>query len=113
MADGTRSTMEASFGADFSGVRLHTDQESSQLNQRLGAAAFTTGNDIFMGSGASSSDQGLLAHELTHVVQQRSMSASGPMTVGPDGDQHEQQANTMASAVASGAAQRQVEASEE
>jgi hypothetical protein len=69
-----RSHMEPRFGADFGGVRLHTDSEAGQLNRDLQARAFTHGNDIYMGSGASApgSTDGdrLLAHELTHVIQQ-------------------------------------------
>jgi hypothetical protein len=69
-----RDHMEPRFGADFGSVRLHTDSEAGQLNRDLQARAFTHGNDIYMGSGASTpgSTDGdrLLAHELTHVVQQ-------------------------------------------
>jgi hypothetical protein len=66
--------MEGAFGADFSGVRVHTDSKSDSLNRSVQAKAFTTGSDIFFRSGtyqpASSGGQELLAHELTHVVQQ-------------------------------------------
>ncbi|MEM1255782.1 MAG: DUF4157 domain-containing protein [Cyanobacteria bacterium P01_H01_bin.21] len=71
-------SMEQAFGADFSGVRVHGDTEpaANQLNQALGARAFTTGQDIFFRRGAyeprSREGQTLLAHELTHVVQQNS-----------------------------------------
>jgi hypothetical protein len=69
-----RSHMEPRFGADFSGVRLHTDGEAGQLNRDLQARAFTHGNDIYMGAGAaapgSTDGDRLLAHELTHVIQQ-------------------------------------------
>jgi hypothetical protein len=99
-----QSSMESSFGTSFEGVRVHSDSESAQLNRSISAKAFTTGNDIFLGQGASQSDSSLMAHELTHVVQQRSMSASGPMSVGPAGDSYEQQADAVASAVTSGAA---------
>lgn len=70
----TRSFMEDRFGVDFSGVRLHTDGEAEQLNRAVSAQAFTHGQDIYMGEGksdlASSDGQKLIAHELTHVVQQ-------------------------------------------
>ncbi len=69
-----RRDMEGAFGADFSGVRVHQGGEAADLNQRLSARAFTTGNDIFLGSGGldagSRGGKELLAHELTHVVQQ-------------------------------------------
>ena len=63
-----------SMGADFSGVRVHTDARSDQLNRSIQARAFTTGQDVFFRQGEyqpnSRSGQELLAHELTHVVQQ-------------------------------------------
>lgn len=111
--DSTRGTMEQSFGTDFSDVRVHTDSESHALNNSVSARAFTTGSDIFLGQDASPSDSNLMAHELTHVVQQRSMDVSGPMTVSPAGDSYEQEADAAADVVsrqvASGAAQRDPE----
>jgi hypothetical protein len=69
-----REPMEQAFGADFSGVRVHTDANADALSQSLQARAFTTGQDIFFKSGeynsASSSGKQLLAHELTHTRQQ-------------------------------------------
>jgi Domain of unknown function (DUF4157)/ADP-ribosyltransferase exoenzyme len=66
--------MSQAMGADFSGVKVHTDSQSDQLNQSIQAKAFTTGQDVFFRQGAfdpsSRSGQELLAHELTHVVQQ-------------------------------------------
>jgi len=72
---GTRESMEQAFGGtDFRGVTIHTDTQSDQLNRSIQAIAFTTGQDIFFQSGAydpgSRSGKELLAHELTHVVQQ-------------------------------------------
>ena len=70
----TRINMEESFGAGFSGVRVHTDSEAASLSQNLGARAFTYGNDIFFNEGEyqpnSKEGQYLLAHELTHTIQQ-------------------------------------------
>ncbi|GIV84415.1 MAG: hypothetical protein KatS3mg052_1422 [Candidatus Roseilinea sp.] len=70
----TRATMEQHFGVDLSAVRVHTGPQAEQLNRQLGAQAFTWGNDIYMGAGkynpATQAGQRLLAHELTHVVQQ-------------------------------------------
>ncbi len=69
-----RDMFESSMGHDFSGVNIHADAQSDSLNKELGARAFTTGSDIFFRQGeynpASSGGQELLAHELTHVVQQ-------------------------------------------
>lgn len=104
LADGVRTSMEASFGTSFEDVRVHTDSESQDLNTSISARAFTTGNDIFLGNGASSGDSNLMAHELTHVVQQRDMTTSGPMAVGPAGDSYEQQADATAATVAAGGA---------
>ncbi len=72
--DSIRQPMEQAFGADFSGVKVHTDGKSDQLNQSIQAKAFTTGEDIFFRQGeynpGNKGGQELLAHELTHVVQQ-------------------------------------------
>lgn len=69
-----RASMEQALGVDFSGVRLHTDAQADQLNRALQARAFTTGRDIFLRHGeydpGCATGQRLLAHELTHVVQQ-------------------------------------------
>jgi hypothetical protein len=74
LADPARAQMERAFGADFSGVRVHTDATSTELNNRIQAKAFTTGSDIYFRDGApdigNRADTELLAHELTHVVQQ-------------------------------------------
>jgi hypothetical protein len=100
---GMRKSMESSFGESFDDVRVHTGSESDSLNRSVSAKAFTTGTDIFLSDKASTSDSNLMAHELTHVVQQRGMSSSsGPMTVGPAGDSHEQAADSAASAVSGG-----------
>jgi hypothetical protein len=69
-----RSQMESSFGADFSGVRIHNDSSAGQMNKELHAHAFTHGSDIYFNHGKydtnSNFGKHLLAHELTHVVQQ-------------------------------------------
>jgi hypothetical protein len=69
-----KEDFETKFGADFQGVRIHTDAQSDQLNRSVQAKAFTTGQDVFFRKGAyepgSRPGQELLAHELTHVVQQ-------------------------------------------
>ncbi|CAN1208608.1 hypothetical protein TUMEXPCC7403_00205 [Tumidithrix helvetica PCC 7403] len=69
-----QAKMGEAMGADFSGVKVHTDTQSDQLNQSIQARAFTTGQDVFFRQGAydpsSLGGQELIAHELTHVVQQ-------------------------------------------
>jgi len=70
----TSQFMGARFGYDFSSVRVHTSSAAAQMNQQLNSYAFTTGQDIYFAPGqyqpGSSSGDRLLAHELTHVVQQ-------------------------------------------
>lgn len=71
------------FGYDFSRVRVHTDTRARETAHKLNARAFTLGWDIVLGAGAyapaSTEGQRLLAHELTHVVQQqRGFTASRP-----------------------------------
>ncbi len=71
----TRSFMEQRFGYDFSNVRLHHDSESEESASSIQAKAYTLGNNIVFGAGQfapeNSSGKLLLAHELTHVIQQR------------------------------------------
>ncbi|WP_242040958.1 DUF4157 domain-containing protein [Leptolyngbya sp. FACHB-261] len=66
--------MERAFGADFGGVRVHLDAQADRLNRSLQARAFTTGQDIFFRQGeykpGTIGGQTLIAHELTHVLQQ-------------------------------------------
>lgn len=74
LSDEVRSFMEPRFGTDFGQVRVHTNSRAVQMNRELSAQAFTHGRDIYFGAGKynprSSDGKRLLAHELTHVVQQ-------------------------------------------
>jgi hypothetical protein len=74
LPEGVRARMESAMGADFSGVKVHTDANAVQMSRDLGAKAFTHGTDIYFNANSysphSSSGRKLLAHELTHVVQQ-------------------------------------------
>lgn len=70
LPESVRAYMEPRFGADFSAVRLHTNAESARMNNRLHSQAFTHGRDIWLGRGETAGNLSLLAHELTHVVQQ-------------------------------------------
>jgi len=76
-----RSSMGRAFNADFSGVRVHTNSQADTLNQSMNARAFTTGQDIYFKQGeynpGSSGGKELLAHELTHVVQQNGDKVQG------------------------------------
>ncbi len=103
-----RRGMEGVFQVSFGHVRIHADGEADALNRGVAAIAFTVGSDIFFRAGFyqphSAAGQHLLAHELTHVVQQRTGSlgasgggnASGTMTVGAVDDRHEQEAEATA-----------------
>lgn len=78
LPDEVRSLMETEIGADFAEVVIHTDNEAIAMNQELNSLAFTTGYDIYFNAGQYKPDtaagQKLLAHELTHVVQQTGVS---------------------------------------
>lgn len=80
LPDQVRTSMERGFGADFSAVRVHTGGQADALNHSLNAKAFTTGRDIFFAKGQynpqSRSGQELIAHELTHTVQQGAVQTS-------------------------------------
>ena len=71
----TKGFMESRFGADFSDVRIHDDSTAASMNQSIQAQAFTQGKDIYFNSGKYSPNshrgKSLIAHELTHVLQQR------------------------------------------
>jgi hypothetical protein len=83
---GVRTGMERALGADLSGVRIHTDGAAAASAQAVQAHAYTVGHEVVFGPGqyepGSPSGQRTLAHELTHVVQQR----SGPVAGTPTGD---------------------------
>ena len=72
--------MEPRFGQNFGAVRIHSDRTSGDLARQISARAFTTGNHIFFGPSEfqpeRSSGRHLLAHELTHVLQQSEGNAS-------------------------------------
>lgn len=74
LPESEQTKMEGAFGADFSKVRIHTDPEAARLSKNIGARAFTTGPNIFFGQNEyhpeSDSGKHLLAHELTHTIQQ-------------------------------------------
>ncbi len=98
-----RRQMEGSFGSDLSHVRVHTNGEADSLNQKLSARAFTVGGDIFFRQGAynpgASSGRELIAHEMTHVVQQGQGQVRAKLTVNQPGDKFEQEADAVAKAV--------------
>jgi hypothetical protein len=83
LSDSVRSFMEPRFHTDFSAVRLHTDASAHDLARSVNAQAFTVGTNIVFGAGhydpASERGKHLLAHELTHVVQQGQGSGSSAL----------------------------------
>ncbi|MEA2561994.1 MAG: hypothetical protein QOH06_3498 [Acidobacteriota bacterium] len=75
-----RAEMEGAFDADFGAVRLHADGEAAQMSRGIHAEAFTYGSDIYLGQGGldtSSQGRRLLAHELTHTIQQGAVQGGG------------------------------------
>jgi Domain of unknown function (DUF4157) len=91
--DESRAFFESRFGADFGAVRIHTGSNANKLNRSIQAKAFTRANHIYFSDGAydpsSTSGKTLLAHELTHVVQQGhappTAGASSPAASGAPG----------------------------
>lgn len=71
-------------GGDFSGVRVHDNKDAHSLSSELGAKAATHGKDIFLARGQSPHDTRLMAHELTHTIQQGAVKAGNKVqrTVG-------------------------------
>lgn len=101
----TRSDMESRLGADFSDVRVHTDGEAGASAKSVQAQAYTVGNHVVFGEGSyqpgSDSGKRTLAHELTHVVQQRSgpvdgTPADGGIQLSHPSDRFEQEAERSA-----------------
>lgn len=104
----TRSQMEDAFGADFSGVRIHSGTDAQALSRDVGARAFATGPDVFFNANEynpeSTSGRWLLAHELTHTVQQGASpplrrSRSGVLNAGPQAASRQVQAVPKVTAV--------------
>jgi len=95
----TRALMELRFGHDFGDVRVHTDARAAESARAVNAFAYTVGREVVFGeeqyAPRSSDGRGLLAHELTHVVQQRDgVRETGG--VGQPGDVHEEEAKAAA-----------------
>lgn len=104
----TRAFMESHLGHDFSHVRVHTDTRASESAHAVGAAAYTVGRHVVLAAGryapGDSTGRRLLAHELTHVLQQSSVphvadgshSHWGSLRVAPDGSAAELEADRVA-----------------
>ncbi|MGC4982410.1 DUF4157 domain-containing protein [Streptomyces sp. DT193] len=103
--DSTRTDMEARLGADFSDVRLHTDAAARASAAEIGARAYTSGSHVVIGDGGG--DRHTLAHELTHVIQQRQGPVAGTdngsgLRVSEPSDRFEREAESNARRVLGG-----------
>jgi len=104
LPDEVRTDMEHHLGADLSVVRVHTGAQSDTLNRAVQAEAFTSGADVFVSSDrynpTSNDGRRLLAHELTHVVQQATGTAGADGRVSHPDDPAEVEAARMGDTVA-------------
>ena len=111
LPEAVRNHFEASFGHDFSRVKIHTDGVAAQSARSVGARAFTVGSDIVFNSNEfqphSPAGRHLLAHELTHVVQQSAMpTRRGALRIGPTDSRFEREADQVANRISSAPAIR-------
>jgi hypothetical protein len=92
-----REAIGPRLGDSLADVRVHDDARAAALADAVSARAFTTGADIYFGHGqyrpGTAAGDRLIAHELTHVVQQRGAPAAGPLTVSEPGDALEREAD--------------------
>ncbi|MFJ6252130.1 MULTISPECIES: DUF4157 domain-containing protein [unclassified Streptomyces] len=102
--EATRTDMEARLGADFSDVRIHDDGAARASAAEIGARAYTSGSHVVIGNGGG--DAHTLAHELTHVVQQRRGPVAGTddgggLRISDPSDRYEREAEANATRVMS------------
>lgn len=100
LADDVSRSLEPAVGTPLSDVRVHTDDHAAALARAVSARAFTVGSDIYFGSGeynpGTRDGAQLIAHEATHVVQQRGAPRTGPLTVSQPGEPLEREAEAVA-----------------
>jgi len=102
---GTRAFMEPRFGYDFSGVRVHSDSRAAESARSVNALAYTVGRDVVFGAGqyapGTIAGKKLLAHELTHVVQQQGFQATSMdgHSIAPANSSSEKEAETVTHAL--------------
>ncbi|HEX9867632.1 MAG TPA: DUF4157 domain-containing protein [Candidatus Tectomicrobia bacterium] len=100
----TRAFLEPRFGHDFSRVRVHTDAKAAESAQAVNALAYTVGRNIVFGEGqylpGTTPGKGLIAHELTHVAQQRGDAIQLEPQIGLPGNLSEQEADRVADSIA-------------
>ena len=106
-----RAFMEPRFNHDFSQVRVHTDAQAAESARAVNAQAYTVGRDVVFEAGryspASAEGRSLLAHELTHVVQQQQPAAPAAFEIAPAREALEDEANSIANAFGANAARVQ------
>jgi hypothetical protein len=107
LSETTRSSIESNLGHDMSQLRVSVNPD---LNQAMGAKAFTSGRNVVLRDTADLADMSLLTHEATHAIQQ-GFSTSRPSSIGAADTEHEKAAEANASSSASGV-QRQADEEE-
>lgn len=101
----TRAFMEPRFGHDFGQVRVHTDTRAAESARAVNAQAYTVGQHVVFGQGQyvpqGAGGKQLLAHEMAHVVQQRTLRspAERELRIGPSDDVYEREAHERASSI--------------
>jgi hypothetical protein len=99
----TRAFMEPHFGHDFSKVRVHTDAKAAESAQKVNALAYTVGQDIIFGAArhelGTVAGKSLLAHELTHVIQQNDNVLQGNLIINRQDDALEKEATGVSRAI--------------
>lgn len=107
----TRTLMEPRFGHDFRQVRIHADAKAAESARAVNAQAYTVGNDVVFEAGRYAPDRAegrrLLAHELTHVMQQPRSVAPANLEIAPSHDALEDEANSIADSFGGNAARVQ------
>ncbi len=102
-----RASMETRFGHDFGRVRIHADGKADASARAVGASAYAVGPHIVFARGqyapATRMGEMVLAHELTHVLQQPAHAGPGEIRLGAAGDAHEREADSIAGQVMNGA----------
>ncbi|WP_197683943.1 eCIS core domain-containing protein [Allokutzneria albata] len=106
LEESARQVMESRLGKDFSQVRVHTDRQAAESAGAVGANAYTVGNHIAFAAGryrpGSADGDRLLAHELTHVIQQRGARPPADLKIGAEHHAGEHQADAVARGAACG-----------
>jgi outer membrane protein OmpA-like peptidoglycan-associated protein len=108
LAESERAYFEPRFGYDFSRVRMHTDARAAESAQMLNARAYTVGRDVVFGAGEyapeTNAGRRLIAHELTHTMQQRYNSVPSRYAVGifPPNKDYKREANMTVDRISAG-----------